>query len=58
MKWCLACHRVPERYLRPREQVFTMGWRPDGDQEELGRALLARYRISKQRLADCYVCHR
>src|SRR5690606_11958617 len=28
MAWCLDCHREPERYLRPRDEVFTMGWEP------------------------------
>ena len=28
MEWCLNCHRSPEKYLRPREEVFTMGWQP------------------------------
>ena len=28
MEWCLNCHRAPEKYLRPREEVFTMGWQP------------------------------
>jgi len=58
MKWCLSCHLAPERFLRPREQVFKMGWQPDGDPEALGRSLVQRYHISKQRMADCAVCHR
>src|SRR5437867_3826125 len=24
MRWCLDCHRAPEKYLRPREEVFNM----------------------------------
>ncbi len=24
MEWCLDCHRAPEKYLRPRDQVFNM----------------------------------
>jgi hypothetical protein len=24
MEFCLDCHRAPEKYLRPREQVFNM----------------------------------
>jgi len=24
MEFCLNCHRAPEKYLRPREQVFNM----------------------------------
>ncbi|HUR27606.1 MAG TPA: cytochrome c3 family protein [Planctomycetota bacterium] len=26
MEWCLECHRAPEKYLRPRDQVFNMNW--------------------------------
>ncbi len=56
MEWCLDCHRMPEKYVRPRDQVFSMEWKPDGDQLELGRKLVAEYKIRK--LTDCYTCHR
>jgi uncharacterized protein Yka (UPF0111/DUF47 family) len=32
MEWCLDCHRHPERFIRPREHVFSMDWHPPGDQ--------------------------
>ncbi len=28
MEWCLDCHRAPEKYLRPRDQVFNMRYQP------------------------------
>jgi hypothetical protein len=28
MEFCLNCHRAPEKYLRPREQVFNMRYEP------------------------------
>jgi menaquinone reductase, multiheme cytochrome c subunit len=56
MGWCLACHRHPERFLRPKEQVTTMDWTPDGDQFELGRRLVQEYGIKPS--TDCYTCHR
>ncbi len=31
MEWCLACHREPERFLRPKEQITDMGWNIEGD---------------------------
>ena len=31
MEWCLACHREPERYLRPKDQITNMGWNLDAD---------------------------
>jgi hypothetical protein len=57
MQWCLDCHRAPQRFLRPRDQVFAMGWKAR-DQQELGLALVRRYHIDTRRLTDCSVCHR
>jgi hypothetical protein len=58
MEWCLECHRNPERYIRPVEYVFVMGWEPQEDQEELGRRLVEEYNIAPIRqLTDCSVCH-
>jgi len=34
MEWCLSCHREPERYIRPREQVFNMGWNIEPDEAD------------------------
>ncbi|MBI3848643.1 MAG: cytochrome c3 family protein [Planctomycetes bacterium] len=56
MEWCLDCHREPERYVRPREQVFSMDWEPSGDPIELGQRLVREYRID--RLTQCATCHR
>ena len=58
MQWCLACHRHPERHLRPRDQVFNMTWTPPADQLEQGRALVQAGHIPVDRLSNCYVCHR
>jgi hypothetical protein len=59
MKWCLECHRNPEEYIRPREQVFSMTWTPEEQgttQSELGAELVEQYHVSKQ--TNCSVCHR
>jgi hypothetical protein len=56
MKWCLDCHREPERHLRPVEQVTTMGWQPKHPQLALGRELVQRYHV--RRLTNCTTCHR
>jgi hypothetical protein len=56
MEWCLSCHRAPEQYVRPRELVYQMDYQPPPNQEELGRKLVAEYKIRK--LLDCYTCHR
>ena len=59
MEWCLSCHRKPQDYLRPREEVFTMGWKPSMQQAEQGRRLIEDYKIdSSARLTDCSLCYR
>jgi len=30
MNWCLDCHKQPEKYLRPPEEIYNMAWHPDG----------------------------
>ena len=56
MKWCLECHRNPERYVRPRKDVFKMDYEPPPDQLALGAKLVKEYRI--QKLTSCSTCHR
>ena len=59
MEWCLDCHRNPEKYVRPREFVTTMGYQPEGDQAEIGRRLVHEYNIQDARtLTSCNTCHR
>jgi hypothetical protein len=56
MEWCVDCHRQPERYVRPREAVFSVEYVQPADQLELGKRLVAEYRI--QKLTNCSTCHR
>jgi hypothetical protein len=59
MGWCLDCHREPEQYLRPRDEVFNMNNVQPADQLSLGRKLYETYHVrSKQALMDCSTCHR
>jgi cytochrome c peroxidase len=59
MKWCLECHRNPENFIRPRDQVFNMEWQAPENQVEEGRKLAAEYRIQSTRLlTSCSTCHR
>ena len=30
MEWCLDCHRAPEKYVRPRSEITTMGYKQIG----------------------------
>jgi hypothetical protein len=56
MEWCLDCHRQPERYLRPREEVFNAAYEPPADQLTLGHALAKEYGIHTR--TSCSTCHR
>lgn len=58
MTWCLECHREPERFVRPRDQVYNMAYTPPADQAALGARLVKEYGIHKEQLLNCSVCHR
>ena len=72
MEWCLDCHRAPEKYLRPRDQVFNMRYEEpstakpvavDGkdysNQLELGLDLVKKYKLrSVYDITSCSTCHR
>lgn len=54
MSWCLDCHRNPEQYVRPVDEVTTMGFVAD-DQVEMGRDLVAKHNINPP--TYCQGCH-
>ena len=56
MEWCLACHRHPERFVRPQEEVFNIAYEPPADQEQLGQQLVKQYDIHPR--LSCSTCHR
>ena len=72
MEWCLDCHRAPEKYLRPREQVFNMRYEQPSsdkpatlvgkqytDQLSLGTDLVHKYNLrSVADITSCSTCHR
>jgi hypothetical protein len=58
MKWCLDCHKEPERFIRPRAEVFNMDWKPGPDQLAAGRKLVNEYHVQTSQLTDCGICHR
>ncbi len=57
MEWCLDCHRAPEKFIRPRAEVFNLDWQPT-NQLSLGRKLGAEYDVQTAQLTDCSMCHR
>ena len=59
MGWCLSCHRSPEDNVRPRDQVYNMGYDPLSLPLETRQQLVAEYKIPTDgRLTNCAVCHR
>jgi hypothetical protein len=58
MGWCLDCHRAPEQYLRPQEEIFNTDWVPPADQLAQGRLLIQANRIEVSKLQNCTICHR
>jgi hypothetical protein len=58
MSWCLDCHRNPAQYIRPRDQVYTMGYERPAD-ANFGENLVREYKIaSVEQLTNCSTCHR
>ncbi|HEY8240930.1 MAG TPA: cytochrome c3 family protein [Kiritimatiellia bacterium] len=62
MGWCLDCHREPEKFVRPREEVFNPDYRapPPAEQLVMGEKLVKEYKIDKDnhRMLNCALCHR
>ena len=58
MEWCLKCHRAPEEFVRPREEVFNMNFQYGPDHAERGRQLVEMYNIRKEQITNCSICHR
>ena len=54
MEWCLECHRQPEKYLRPREEVFNMNYVAK-NQATLGPELVRKYNVRE--VTHCSGCH-
>jgi hypothetical protein len=72
MRWCLDCHRAPERHTGPAGEVFAMRDEPAGSTAaprgelrgepppvfERGLQALREGRVRDTRLEDCSICHR
>ena len=69
MEWCLNCHRAPEEYLRPKEEIYNIKWKasdvtnPDTgepyDQITLGNKLKEEYQVRQASvITNCSICHR
>ena len=58
MRWCLDCHRDPQKYIRPGSKIFDMAWQ-SVDRKNDGERLVAEYHVDTTgRLTNCSTCHR
>jgi hypothetical protein len=59
MEWCIACHRDPSQYIRPKSEIFNMEWK-DSDLNAAERVqLIDQYKIrSREMMTSCSTCHR
>ena len=60
MKWCLECHRDPQKYVRPPDKIYEMTWQAGKDESaQESEQLMTRYHIDTSgRLTNCSTCHR
>lgn len=59
MKWCLECHRDPQKFIRPRDKIYDMAWQPGQDRQGEGQRLVEEYHVDTSgRLTNCGTCHR
>jgi hypothetical protein len=58
MKWCIDCHRDPQKFVRPLDRIYDLAWQPPRAPQSQ-RQLVTQYHIDTTgRLTDCSVCHR
>ncbi len=55
MRWCLDCHRAPEAYLRPNEEIVTMGYEQPTDYLETNLRRMKEENIRPP--TACSACH-
>jgi hypothetical protein len=55
MGWCLECHRAPEQFLRPNDEITTMGYEQPDDFVEQNLQRINAEGI--QPPTNCSACH-
>ena len=55
MRWCLECHRSPEKSLRPAGEIFNPDYHPP---PQPSPDLARDSHLDRPRLEDCSTCHR
>ena len=59
MEWCLSCHRNPEQFIRPKDEIYNMNWKDSNLTADQREKLKTDYKIrSRELLTSCSTCHR
>jgi len=59
MEWCIECHRQPEKFIRPKAEIFNMAYQPSDIEQADRDKLKIDYKIrSKEMMTSCSTCHR
>ena len=59
MEWCLSCHREPEKFIRPKTEIYNMDWDGRNLSAEERNVMKADYKIREAEvLTSCSTCHR
>ena len=59
MEWCIACHRAPEQFIRPKSEIYNMQWQDADIDANKRKELKEQYKIrSKEMMTSCSTCHR
>ncbi|MEM7671912.1 MAG: cytochrome c3 family protein [Verrucomicrobiota bacterium] len=58
MAFCLECHREPERFIRPVDEVTNLAWTAGSEAEQLeqGKELVEKWNVNPP--LSCSGCHR
>lgn len=58
MGFCLDCHREPEKYIRPVEEVYNLNWEAGSEEKQLkqGKEFVHDWNINPPQ--SCTGCHR
>lgn len=58
MAWCLECHRNPEQFVRPLDQVYNLNWTPENASKhaDWAREAVVNWNINPPQ--SCSGCHR
>lgn len=58
MAWCLECHRNPEQFIRPPEEVYNLDWKPSSHASRVtqGKEFVHDWKVLPPE--SCSGCHR